>query len=86
MLYLTMEHHCNLQLLIDKIGNYLILFRSAIHLMKKGADLNITSGQMPSFLHLLIDQDNNEVFEVAFQEHHNAIDVNVKDSTGCSAL
>ncbi|CAD8077193.1 unnamed protein product [Paramecium primaurelia] len=59
---------------------------SALHLIKKGADLNIVQNGMPSLLHLLIDQNNQELFNTIFEEFPDKIDVNIKDPDGWSAL
>ncbi|CAK74215.1 unnamed protein product (macronuclear) [Paramecium tetraurelia] len=59
---------------------------SALHLIKKGADLNIVQEQMPSLLHLLIDQNNEELFNTIFEEFPEKVDVNIKDPDGWSAL
>ncbi|CAD8053328.1 unnamed protein product [Paramecium primaurelia] len=60
--------------------------QSALHLIKKGADLNIIQNQMPSLLHLIIDQNNEELFNKIFEEFNDKIDVNIKDPDGWSAL
>ncbi|CAD8083227.1 unnamed protein product [Paramecium sonneborni] len=59
---------------------------SALHLIKKGADLNIVQNQMPSLLHIVIDQNNEELFNTIFEEFSDKIDVNIKDHDGWSAL
>lgn len=41
---------------------------------------------MPSLLHLVIDLNNTELFDILFKEHSEKIDVNIKDPAGWSAL
>lgn len=54
--------------------------------MRRGADPNKKSKVMPPFLHLVVDQNNQEMFDVCIAEFKDKLDFNILDGAGWSVV